>query len=68
MVIGGVFGDVLWRTLPGTDVFQPDVGAALGNIDALALNTDTGAVGIGDRDRNYEELRCNGEVVKAWRD
>jgi len=64
LVIAGVHRDVLWRTPAGKDIRHITTGSATVTdfLDGLALNTDTGAVGIGDRTGHYEELRCDGAV------
>jgi hypothetical protein len=65
LVVGGVFGDVVWRTPAGKDVRHVVAGGTTVNyIDAVAVNTDTGTVGIGDRSGHYEELRGDGTLFK----
>lgn len=65
LVIAGCYGDVLWRDLTGKDIRHVITGTTINYIDGLAVNTDTGTVGIGDRAGNYEELRCDGN---SWKD
>ena len=63
-VIGGRFGDVLWRTPSGQDVrhtFVPAQACSTARTDllnSLGVNTDTGAILAGDFNRELEELVC----------
>ncbi len=66
LVIGGIYGDVLWRKPDGTDVRHvwTGLGTAANRLDGMAVNTDTDTVGLGDRAGNYEDLRCDGTRFK----
>ncbi|HKB14486.1 MAG TPA: hypothetical protein VKF62_00390, partial [Planctomycetota bacterium] len=66
LVISAVEGDVLWRTPSGANVNQIlSPGTCAGGFggnprhDALALNLNTNAIGLGDGCANYDELRCD---------
>ena len=64
-MVGGVFGEVLWWTPDGKLIRHVMTGGATQNrVDAVAVNTNTGTVGIGDRSGHYEELRSDGGLFK----
>jgi hypothetical protein len=71
LVIVGRTGDVLYRTTGGVDVirdsFRSPYPCAAPRADwgnALAINTDTGAILVGDADRGLEERVCR---TGPWR-
>lgn len=72
LVIVGRAAEVLWRTTGGVDVRHDTVVPTLPCVppftnwgNALALNTDTGAILVGDADRSFEEKVCTQGVWKA---
>ena len=67
IVIAGRFGDLLWRRPDGRDVLHRSVEASTRGcaefprarwINAMAVNTDTGSVVLGDWNRSVRELHC----------